>query len=409
MVSEEHAFWTNNHHGAANGAPAPSPFYIQAPSPLADEQTRVLKHADTFAVFDHHGDVKPSGLGEEGLYHDGTRHLSCFLLLLGKDRPLFLSSMVKDDNDLLTVDLTNPDLLADEHVAVPRGTLHLFRSRFLWAGTCYDRLHVRNFGLTDVEFSFSLHFRADFADIFEVRGSHRPRRGRHLAPTVEGSSVLLAYDGLDGVQRRTRIAFDPAPNAVLPTEAFFRAALAPHGDATFDIAISCESRPHNQTATAHDSIRPIRPIGPIDSRPLAYDAAHTRAADEMRQSQHQIATVRTCDPQFNDWITRGTADLAMMTTNMHTGPYPYAGVPWFSTPFGRDGLLTALECLWLNPAMTRGVLAFLADTHATEVHPAQDAEPGKILHEARGGEMAALGEVPFGRYYGSVDATPLFV
>ncbi len=99
----------------------------------------------------------------------------------------------------------------------------------------------------------------------------------------------------------------------------------------------------------------------------------------------------------------------MMTTELPTGPYPYAGVPWFNTPFGRDGIITALECLWLRPSLARGVLAYLAATQATEVIPEQDAEPGKILHETRNGEMAALKEMPFGRYYGSVDATPLFV
>ena len=98
-----------------------------------------------------------------------------------------------------------------------------------------------------------------------------------------------------------------------------------------------------------------------------------------------------------------------MTTQLPTGPYPYAGVPWFNTPFGRDGIITALECLWLRPDLARGVLAYLASTQADCVVAEEDAEPGKILHETRTGEMAALREMPFGRYYGSVDATPLFV
>lgn len=401
---------TMNAPRAANGQPAPNPFYIQAPLPLADELTRVLKHGDTFAVFDHYGDVKPTDFGEEGLYHNGTRFLSCLLLLLDKNRPLFLSSAVKEDNDLLTVDLTNPDLLEGDHIAVPHGTVHIFRSKFLWGAACYEHVRLRNFGMTAVQVSFSLHFRADFADIFEVRGTHRGRHGRHLGATVSKSEVVLAYEGLDGVRRQTCLRFEPHPNAMLGTEAFYRARLAPHGEARFEIIISCEEDGRARgwqvdKASTESSASPCR----IDPPPRNYDLAHQCLADELRAARCHAGTVRTSDEQFNAWLDRAVADLAMMTTRMRTGPYPFAGVPWFSTPFGRDGLITALECLWLEPVLARGVLGFLADTQATTVNAEQDAEPGKILHEARGGEMAALGEVPFRLYYGSVDATPLFV
>src|SRR5689334_20964682 len=121
------------------------PFYIVAPTPLADELSCVLKHGDTFAVFDHYGDIKPTGLGEEGLYHEGTRFLSCLILRLGADRPLFLSSTIKEDNDLLAVDLTNPDVYSGDRLVISRGTLHLARAKFLWKGACYERLGIRNY------------------------------------------------------------------------------------------------------------------------------------------------------------------------------------------------------------------------------------------------------------------------
>src|SRR5262249_45461299 len=131
----------------------------------------------------------------------------------------------------------------------------------------------------------------------------------------------------------------------------------------------------------------------------------SRALEQIEQGECRI---HSSNEQFNNWVNRSASDLRMMVTQLPTGPYPYAGVPWFSAPFGRDGILTALEALWFNPALARGVLRFLAATQSRQVDPDRDAEPGKILHELRKGEMAALREIPFGRYYGSVDATPLF-
>jgi glycogen debranching enzyme len=128
--------------------------------------------------------------------------------------------------------------------------------------------------------------------------------------------------------------------------------------------------------------------------------------DRLRSS---LAGVRTSSDLFDEWLERSRADIAMMVTQTPHGPYPYAGIPWFSAMFGRDGIITALSVLWADPSLARGVLMALAATQATRADPASDAQPGKILHEARGGEMAALGEIPFAAYYGSVDATPLFV
>ncbi len=367
-----------------------SPFYIQAPTPAADERTRVLKQGDTFAVFDHYGDIKPVGLGEEGLYHEGTRFLSCLLLVLERERPLFLSSTVRDDNEVLAIDLTNPDLASNGRVEVPRGTLHLGRSKFLWDGACYERLRVRNYGLAPMAVSVGLYFEADFTDIFEVRGTRRERRGRTLEPAVRSDAVVLSYEGLDRIIRRTCLSFTPRPDFLSDGKAFFRVALDPQQERTLEVTVCCER-------------------GKTCPRVVPYKAARAAARAEREAARPDEACVHTANEQFNALLRRNAADLHMLTSQTPEGPYPYAGVPWFSTPFGRDGILTALECLWLYPGLARGVLAYLAATQAREVNPKQDAEPGKILHETRGGEMAALGEIPFGRYYGSVDATPLFV
>ena len=133
------------------------------------------------------------------------------------------------------------------------------------------------------------------------------------------------------------------------------------------------------------------------------------ARHALKESSERAASVDSSNSVYNEIVRRSVSDLYMLITDTPQGPYPYAGIPWFSTPFGRDGIITALMTLWLDPTIARGVLGFLAATQAVATEPQRDAEPGKILHEMRHGEMANLREVPFGRYYGSIDATPLFL
>lgn len=364
-------------------------YYIRSTSSMADSRTLVLKHADTFAVFDRHGDIQPVGFGEQGIFHEGTRFLSQLVLTIDGERPMLLSSTVSRNNSMLAVDLTNPDLDPENLPSIQRDTLHILRSKFLWQDVCYERLHIANFGPDPMTIELGLMFKADFSDIFEVRGQHRPRRGRYLDPNVTPDGVRLSYVGLDDITRTTRITATPAPSSVTESELCFRLTLVPKEDQTVDIAIACE----------------------VESRPahLGHDVAETAANALLEQERRGCVEMVTSNEQFNDWINQSMEDLHMLTTDTGFGPYPYAGIPWFNTAFGRDGIITALELLWVNPAIARGVLNYLAHTQATEVDAASDAEPGKILHETRRGEMAELGEIPFGMYYGSVDSTPLFV
>ena len=191
-------------------------YYILATSALAQHQDRVLKHDDTFALFDRFGDIKPVGRGEEGLFHQGTRFLSRLLLRVGRDRPMLLSSRVRRDNTLLAIDLTNFDVAPQGRLEVPRGTVSLARTILLWSGVCYERLAIRNFGRKPVELELVVSFDADYMDIFEVRGLIRKERGRRMPTRIEGNTAVLGYRGLDGVERRSRITIAPAPAELRP-------------------------------------------------------------------------------------------------------------------------------------------------------------------------------------------------
>ncbi len=375
-----------------NGTPAHSgeAHHVLADSSLTDERIRVLKHGDTFALFDQYGDIRPSLKGEAGLFHDGTRFLSRFLLEFEGARPFLLSSTVRDDNDQLSVALTNPDLCREGRVYLPMGSLHLAWRKFLWMGCLYQELRVENHSMQPVEATIGVEFAADFADIYEVRGLKRKARGEDLEPLLTDQAVTLGYRGLDGVVRSTVLRFMPPPQRLAAGSARFEIAFAPKQAALLYIAIGCERKP-------------VRP------QVLTFERARAEARSQLDSQVRQFCAIETGNGQFDALVKRATSDLHMMTTVLPTGLYPYAGVPWFNTPFGRDGLIAALECLWLNPTLAEGVLRYLASTQAVAEIPEQDAEPGKILHETRNGEMAALKEMPFERYYGSVDSTPLFV
>jgi glycogen debranching enzyme len=364
-----------------------APFYIAVADAAARER-RTLKSGDTFVVMDSHGDIGASSGGPDGLFHCDTRYLSRLELTVNELQPLLLGSNLRDDNALLAIDLTNPDIFSDQRIVLQKDTLHIVRTIFLWRGTAYQRLGLRNFGDRAADLRLVILFDSDFADLFEVRGMRRDRRGVATRKLMGPDQVLLSYRGLDNKTRRTTLTFDPPPAKLAVNAATYQLRVAPGAVQPIFIAVACDQ---------------------ADERPMPFLRGLLAARRELREVTDGGTTVESSNGIFNEILCRSAADLSMLMTETPQGRYPYAGIPWYSTTFGRDGLITALQMLWWNPSVARGVLRRLAAYQAKVTDPRSDAQPGKILHEMRAGEMAALHEVPFGLYYGSVDATPLFV
>jgi len=368
------------------------PYAVGSSVSLQERQYRTLKNADMFGVFDLSGNIQPYEGGTEGLYNRDTRHLSVFDLTIGGGRPVLLSSTLRNDNGALICDLANPDLMEGDQVAVEHSVIHMRRTRFMINATCFERVQLRSFSSKTHSIRLQFTFGADFQDLFEVRGTPRAKHGRMEPPEITESSVMLGYIGLDDKRRQTRLRFSPIPSGLDGAHAMFDVTLQPGEQVLLYIEIACS-----------DEALPTRDVRET------YLLSMVETRRWMRSRSSKAAAMASSNELFNEAIRRAISDLYMLITEKPTGLYPYAGIPWFTAAFGRDALITALQALWIDPAIARGVLSFLAENQATALNAASDAEPGKILHEVRNGEMAELGEVPFRRYYGSVDSTPLFI
>lgn len=353
---------------------------------------RTLKHDDLFAVFAKDGDCRGGESGPDGLFYKDTRYLSCLELRVGGKPPLLLSSVLLDDNAALVVDQTNVELAeAGGPAWLARDSLYISRMKFLRGATAYERITVRRFEPVDRPVPLDLRFAADFADIFEVRGDVRTRRGTTAVEVLDDRSVRFSYRGLDDIRRSATLYFDPAP------------AFLSEDCARWDLDLTASDRRTILVKT--DCSVGEDPA----SEPPHLVAAYRLLMTDSRARQVRLYGVTSSNERFDTMLDRSASDIQMLLTETPWGAYPYAGVPWYSTVFGRDGIISAMMLLWIAPDIAKGVLRVLAANQATEIDPIADAEPGKILHEMRGGEMASLGEVPFQRYYGTVDATPLFV
>lgn len=363
-------------------------FYIPATGPPSRPR-RTLKHDDTFAVFDSHGDIGATAGGPDGLFDHDTRYLSHLELLINGAQPLLLDSAIRDDNLSFYVDLTNPDVFVDDKIALLKDSVYISRTIYLKDGSLRERLEVSNQSAEDIRLNLSLAFANDFADIFEVRGVRRAKRGRAWAQVLAPGAVALYYRGLDDVLRETALSFEPDPSLLIDSVATYSLHLAPRAARTIFLTAASRGQLPKSTQSFFNGLLGLH--------------------RDLKTAAKDSASVETSDLALNEILWRSTADVQMLLTDTPQGPYPYAGIPWYSTTFGRDGIITALQMLWFDPSIAVGVLKRLAFYQGRADDPRADCEPGKILHEMRGGEMAARGEIPFGLYYGTVDATPLFV
>jgi len=410
--------------------PAPTPTIVPA-TDLGG--VGVLKHGNVYLLADAFGDIHPDTRGL-GLYDLDTRFLSCAVLRVNGVRPTLLRGQVAA-NHISSIQLTNPELRRDPSMkqageeALARRALSIARRRWI-AGGLAERIEVTNFSGRSQEILIDLELDMDAADIFEVRGYPRTGRGTFRDTEATDRSLVFGYEGLDGMLRRSVLAFTPGQvESSGPPE--------PGTEGSVRIRWVLEVPPGGQGGVrweAHTDLSPLggasshrektptklaqamsHPIGPDPSAPPGPDVATVgepaAAEAEYGAWNERAARIRSDGELLDLAIRRSIADLRLLQND---GPNPgehyiAAGVPWFATLFGRDSIITSLQVLPFMPDVARRTLRVLADWQATEEEPERDMEPGKILHELRVGEMARTGELPHRPYYGSVDATPLWL
>jgi glycogen debranching enzyme len=365
------------------------------PPLLADLASKVLavKEGDTFLYSDIAGnldDRKEFGLG---LYHRDTRFLSHYRMWLSGREPILLSSS-SERAFMAYVDLTNPELFEEDgRLAVAQQTLNVRRSRTI-RGRVFERVRVKNYNAHGVRLTVSFSLAADFADIFEVRGFRRERRGQMEPPLAADQRVGFRYHGEDGLVRQTLVEFEPRPDRLR--------VVGDRVEAEFDLEVEGHG-----TRLISLTVDPVlgdghRPRGRFE------DAVH-----ELRRSyedwERESTRVITNNELFNQLLHRGLRDIRALYTETEHGEVVSAGIPWYVTVFGRDAIITSHQLLSINPRPARDTLRLLAHHQGRRDDPWRDEEPGKILHEIRSGELAGADLVPHTPYYGAVDTTPLFV
>jgi glycogen debranching enzyme len=345
----------------------------------------------TFLSTTFAGDIMPPGAPDAGFFHDDTRFLSRLELRVGGYRTVVLSSST-EQTFASQIELTTGQSTLRESYEIPENTVHIRREQLLGSDTLYDYLTFENFNFNELELIIELAYEADFMDVFQVRGVARQKSGHYYKPVVHRDNIVFHYLGLDGIARDTVISLSPEPERVDGTTARWRLKLPPFKRFQIQTTII----PHIEGKRA----RAGRPDFGQQLRQRRENFAQWES-----QSSHFNSTNRI----FDEMTATAKGDLHALQIPEGKEHIIAAGIPWFATMFGRDSIIAAYQSLFLNPQLAVETVRVLARYQGQEKNDWRDEEPGKILHEYREGEMARSGEVPFSPYYGSVDATPLWL
>ncbi len=371
-------------------------FYILASAMASRRTTRVLAQGESFVVFETTGDILESPLEALGFFYRDTRHLSRFEIAIAGEVPHFLNSYVSDDNSEVRANLTNPDLRgADNSKLLERDLIQIQRSWVLSGARLFQKIAIHNFASAPVKIELNFALGADFRDMFEVRGLSRTKRGETHPPAVGKHSVEFTYTGLDHRKRATLISFSRKPTSLSEASALYSLSLK--RDAACEMEIRVEARQDAPRLNGRIVV------------PRTFGDALVGRRREVGEIAASFTRITTSNQVANSLIERSLGDLAALITANDRGHIIMAGIPWFATLFGRDSIITALSVLPFFPELAAGVARTLASLQGAENNEARDEQPGKIIHEMRACEMANTGEIPFGRYYGSIDSTPLFL
>lgn len=322
-----------------------------------------------------------------GLFRSDTRYLNLYLLQLD-GKPLIPLSFTRKGY-IANISLTNPEIKPNGQT-IPEGTLHILRTMFI-STNFYEKMFIKNTNGFPARLKLSLSYDTDFRDIFEVKGISLHRKGlRAIIEGDEGKNIILRYEGLDNVIRRTEFYFKPAPEIFWDT-ANFELEIAPYETREIDIEV-------------------VMTLGGVPVIRQEFVEAKKEIEESYDRWQRGLTQISTDSEVMNNVIETSILDLRSLIINTKKDLLvPAAGIPWYDTIFGRDSLITCFQTLMLNPSLSASTLKFLTLYQGTKVDPWTDEQPGKILHEIREGELANLHHIPHTPYYGTIDATMLYL